>query len=113
METKRRRKKGGSNRRNNTLTDPDDVSFDFFKSDKNKYKVGEYTHLSGKINKGGLYGIKVEITVTGPNKTEVLKLIVTEDGNFGAPHPLRDAGTYQAQAKYLKAESEEISFDVE
>ena len=95
------------------MTDPDDVSFDSFESDKNKYKVGEYAQLSGKINKGGLSGHRVEITVTGPNKTELLKLTVTKEGGFGSPHPLPDAGTYKAQAKYLKAESEEISFDVQ
>ena len=92
------------------MTDADKVSFEFFKSDKDKYTVGDYAKLTGKLDKGGFFGHEVTITMTEPQRTHPLKLKVTKDGNFETPHKLQDAGTYTAQAKYLEKESDMISF---
>lgn len=93
------------------MTNPDDVSFDSFTSDKKEYTIGKKANLSGRVNKGQLSGIKLHINITKPDNTlEPLVIFVTDDGYFETPYTISEIGEYKAKAKYLKAESTEIKF---
>jgi len=94
------------------MTDPDSVSFDSFTSDKNEYKINEKANLSGHLNKGELSGIKLHINITKPDGTsEPLVIFVADEGDFGTPYAITEIGEYKAKAKYLEAESNEITFN--
>lgn len=103
------------------MTDPKDVFFESFNTDKSEYtkpvsSVTETINFMGKISKGEFGGQKVEIIVTLPdNSTKPLSAFPTSSGEFKIGYNLvKDSQTsqYKAKAKYIEAESNEITFVV-
>lgn len=101
------------------MTDQDDVFFESIKKDRDEYAIGDHktetVKISGKLSKGEFKGIKLFILITKPNGKEELTLFPAKDGYFETPYKLdknSDIGTYRVKGKYLKAESQEITFEV-
>ena len=103
------------------MTNPSAVKFVSFNTDKQSYQkpvsnITEVINFVGQIFKGWFEGFQVFIVVTLSDGTpQQLAAFPTYAGYFEIGFPLdknTQAGICKAQAKYMQATSNEISFQV-